>query len=82
MSSISRRTFVRGLAAGGALVGLHSIGLFAQGTRRPQEVLRGTSFDLSIGEAPMNFTGSTEDRASDQRIDSRARCCGGAKATP
>ncbi len=30
------------------------------GTRRPQEVLRGTSFDLSIGEAPMNFTGSTK----------------------
>ncbi len=71
MSSISRRTFVRGLAAGGALAlsgrsvsakadGLHSVGVraLAQEARRPQEVLRGTSFDLSIGEAPMNFTGS------------------------
>jgi FtsP/CotA-like multicopper oxidase with cupredoxin domain len=34
--------------------------LLAQGARRPQEVLRGTSFELSIGEAPMNFTGSTK----------------------
>jgi len=61
MSLVSRRTFVRGLAAGGALAGIGAWDLraIAQGARRPQEVLRGTSFDLSIGEAPMNFTGAT-----------------------
>ena len=59
---VSRRTFVKGLVTGGALVGAGALDLraLAQGTRRPQEVLRGTSFDLSIGEAPMNFTGSTK----------------------
>jgi FtsP/CotA-like multicopper oxidase with cupredoxin domain len=62
---VSRRTFVKGLVAGGAL-SLSRRSVFAaadalaQGTRRPQEVLRGTSFDLSIAEAPMNFTGSTK----------------------
>jgi FtsP/CotA-like multicopper oxidase with cupredoxin domain len=70
MSSISRRTFVKGLAAvGGLSLSRRSISAkadafdlraIAQSTRRPQEVLRGTSFDLSIGEAPMNFTGSTK----------------------
>lgn len=73
MSSISRRTFVRGLAAGGAFIlsrrsvsakadalGAFDLRAIAQGARHQQEVLRGTSFDLSIGEAPMNFTGSTK----------------------
>ena len=58
--SVSRRTFVKGLAAGGALAGLGAwdVRALAQGTSlNPQQVLRGTSFDLSIGEAPMNFTG-------------------------
>ena len=65
MSVVSRRTFVKGLAAGGALaLSRRSVSAKADGVpygqRRPQEVLRGTSFDLSIGEAPMNFTGSTK----------------------
>jgi FtsP/CotA-like multicopper oxidase with cupredoxin domain len=65
MDLVSRRTFVKGLVAGGAL-SLSRRSVFAeadalaQGARRPQEVLRGTSFDLSIGEAPMNFTSSTK----------------------
>ena len=65
MDLVSRRTFVKGLVAGGAL-SLSRRSVFAeadalaQGVRRPQEVLRGTSFDLSIAEAPMNFTGSTK----------------------
>jgi FtsP/CotA-like multicopper oxidase with cupredoxin domain len=64
MSVVSRRRFVRGLAAGGALaLSRRSISAkadaLAQGARLPQAVLRGTSFDLSIGETPMNFTGST-----------------------
>ena len=61
MSTVSRRTFVKGLAAGGALagVGAWDWSAFAQaGAHRAPEVLRGTSFDLSIGEAPVNFTGS------------------------
>src|SRR5262245_54503340 len=61
MSVVSRRTFVTGLAAGvaglGRVIPVSGAARF-QGPRRPQEVLRGTSFDLSIGEAPMNFTGS------------------------
>ena len=65
MRVVSRRTFVKGLVAGGAL-SLSRRSVFAeaealaQGARRPQDVLRGTSFDLSIGETPMNFTGSTK----------------------
>ena len=57
----SRRTFIRGLAAGGALAGFGTwdLAALAQGrSREPQQVLRGTSFDLSIGETPMDFTGS------------------------
>ena len=56
MFELSRRTFVKGLAL--PLLGGYSA--LAQSARRPQEVLAGTSFDLSIGEAPMNFTGSTK----------------------
>ena len=63
MDLVSRRTFVKGLVAGGVL-SLSRRSVFAealaQGARRPQDVLRGTSFDLSIAEAPMNFTGSTK----------------------
>jgi FtsP/CotA-like multicopper oxidase with cupredoxin domain len=61
MISVSRRTFVKGLVAGGALTGLGAWDLraLAQGqSRNPQQVLRGTSFELSIGETPMDFTGS------------------------
>jgi CopA family copper-resistance protein len=65
MSVVSRRTFVKGLAAGGALAGIGGGNSFlgvpsacAQSGPKPQ-VLRGTAFDLSIGEAPMNFTGAT-----------------------
>jgi FtsP/CotA-like multicopper oxidase with cupredoxin domain len=58
MSLVSRRTFVKGLAAGGALA-LADWRVFAQGrTRQAQSVLIGTEFDLAIGETPMNFTGA------------------------
>jgi CopA family copper-resistance protein len=70
MSVVSRRTFVKGLAICGTLalsrrsVSAKAGGLGAldpraltQPARRPQEILRGTTFELSIGEAPMNFTG-------------------------
>jgi len=55
----SRRRFVQGLAAGGAIAGL---GLWPRATWALQSaglptVLTGTEFDLRIGETPMNFTG-------------------------
>lgn len=58
---VSRRRFVQGLAAGGALAGL---GLWAKPSwalKSPgqTEVLAGTDFRLSIGETPVNFTGRT-----------------------
>ena len=57
----SRRTFVKGLAVGGAVAGL---GLWRPGVRaytggRQQPVLLdGSEFDLTIGETPMDFTGA------------------------
>lgn len=61
LSKPSRRRFVQGLAAGGAVA---SLGLWSKsgwalkGAGNPN-VLSGTEFDLVIGETPMNFTGRT-----------------------
>ena len=55
--SISRRTFVTGLAAGGALGALGQWPAFAQGSAPPPQVLRGTTFNLSIDELAVNMTG-------------------------
>ena len=57
----SRRHFMQGLAAGGAVAGF---GLWpkqgwAQKALGNGNVLSGTGFDLVIGETPMNFTGQT-----------------------
>ncbi len=57
---LSRRTFVKGLAAGGALTGL---GLWRPSAWASFDVGRpptlfGTEFDLTIGETLMNMTGS------------------------
>ena len=59
LSRPSRRRFVQGLAAGGAVAGLGwwpgtSWAQTAPGNRN---VLAGTDFELSIGETPVNFTG-------------------------
>jgi CopA family copper-resistance protein len=57
----SRRTFVKGLAIGGAAA---SLGLLRQpawaqtGRRRDFAALSGTEFDLRIGETEVNITGS------------------------
>jgi CopA family copper-resistance protein len=58
----TRRTFVKGLTAGGAVAGL---GLWRtpawaaqRANRQPTVELRGREFDLEIGETPVNFTGS------------------------
>ena len=56
-----RRTFVKGLAVGGAAMGLGlwRTSAFAQGnTASRWSDLSGTEFDLRIGETAMNFTGS------------------------
>lgn len=58
-SMTSRRTFIKGLAAGGVLAGL---GLWRQpvwALTSPGQptVLAGTQFDLTIDELPVNFTG-------------------------
>src|SRR5262245_59866844 len=59
----SRRTFVKGLAAGGVLAGL---GMWRMPARAQENrnaewaTLPGTDFDLRIGETPVNFTGSPQ----------------------
>jgi CopA family copper-resistance protein len=58
---VSRRTFVKGLATGGAIAGL---GVWPTPTsaqthgRTEWTTLTGTEFDLRIGETSMNFTGN------------------------
>jgi CopA family copper-resistance protein len=57
----SRRTFVKGLAIGGAAIslGLWRSPVSAQGIPPTSwATLTGSDFDLRIGETPMNFTGS------------------------
>ena len=59
--SLSRRRFVQGLAAGGALMGLGlDPRLSHAATRNPYagpETLSGTQFDLTYSPVPVNFTG-------------------------
>ena len=57
----SRRRFVQGLAAGGAVaaLGLWPRSSWAVRTQGVPNVLSGTEFDLTIGETPTNFTGVT-----------------------
>ncbi|MGF6399572.1 CopA family copper-resistance protein [Pseudomonas frederiksbergensis] len=59
-SNTSRRTFVKGLAAGGALAGLGLWRTPVWAVTSPGEpnVLAGTEFDLYIGETPVNITGT------------------------
>jgi CopA family copper-resistance protein len=55
---LPRRRFVQGLALGGvaAALGLRSSESFAQSAASRAE-LRGTHFDLTVGELPVDFTG-------------------------
>ena len=55
----SRRRFVQGLATGGAILGLGLLNrpAWALSTNVERQVLRGTEFDLTIGELAVNFTG-------------------------
>ncbi|MCF5710426.1 copper resistance system multicopper oxidase [Pseudomonas syringae] len=56
----SRRTFVKGLTAGGLLggLGLWRSPVWAAARSGEQLELSGTEFDLFIGETPVNFTGN------------------------
>lgn len=60
LTSLSRRRFVTGLAAGSALLGLRANLAYGQpvttGQQSPQ-VLSGNRFDLSVDYLPVNFTG-------------------------
>ncbi|MHC8309835.1 copper resistance system multicopper oxidase [Pseudomonas sp. GT1P32] len=59
-SKTSRRTFVKGLAAGGILggLGLWRTPVWAVSSPGLPSVLTGNEFDLFIGENPVNITGS------------------------
>ncbi|MET0778443.1 MAG: copper resistance system multicopper oxidase [Pseudomonas mandelii] len=59
-SNTTRRTFVKGLAAGGLLggLGLWRTPVWAITSPGEPQVLSGTDFDLSIGETPVNITGN------------------------
>ncbi|WP_338585752.1 copper resistance system multicopper oxidase [Pseudomonas sp. MAG733B] len=58
-SNTSRRTFVKGLAAGGLLggLGLWRPPVWAVNSPGQPQVLTGSDFELFIGETPVNFTG-------------------------
>ncbi len=57
--SIDRRSFVQGLAAGGATAAINWGGLpvFGETQSRPPDILTGTHFELAIDYLPVNFTG-------------------------
>ncbi|MBN3968277.1 copper oxidase [Pseudomonas sp. 43NM1] len=59
-SKTSRRTFVKGLTAGGILggLGLWHNPIWAARSLGETNVLSGTEFDLFIGETPVNITGN------------------------
>ena len=57
---ISRRRFVAGVAAGGALIGFGGLpSIVSAGSKQTLQtpILRGNQFDLNIGYHPVNFTG-------------------------
>lgn len=59
---MSRRRFVTGVAAGGALLGLglrSGLSIASPSNRLGPTILRGNEFDLNIGYQPVNFTGKS-----------------------
>lgn len=61
LSNTSRRTFVKGLVAGGLLggLGLWRTPVWALNSSGQLNELTGTDFELFIGETPVNFTGQS-----------------------
>ena len=71
----TRRTFVKGLALGGAAAGLGfwpPSAWASTDTGRPPTELTGTEFDLAVGETPMNVTGSPPVGLDRERLGPRA----------
>lgn len=63
LPSSSRRRFVRGLTAGGVMLGLSPLlqsvhAAQAAPTATGTQTLRGTEFNLEVSELPVNFTGA------------------------
>lgn len=60
-STVSRRRFVQGLAAGGVIAGLGAWAkpVWALASPGQATILSGTNFDLRIGQSAVNFTGAT-----------------------
>ena len=56
--NLSRRRFVQGIAAGGALAGLSPSALYAALQQQGPQTLTGNVFNLTIGEQLVNFTGA------------------------
>ncbi|MCW9088499.1 MAG: copper resistance system multicopper oxidase [Gammaproteobacteria bacterium] len=56
--SLSRRRFVQGFAAGGTLAGLSPSALYAALQQQGPQTLKGNTFNLTIGEQVVNFTGA------------------------
>ncbi len=56
---LSRRRFVQGIAASSALIGLSPSALYAALQQQGPQTLRGNTFNLTIGEQQVNFTGSS-----------------------
>lgn len=58
---LTRRRFVQGLAVGGAFasMGLGGSALAAAMKQKSSQTLRGTNFNLTIGEQTVNFTGAS-----------------------
>jgi FtsP/CotA-like multicopper oxidase with cupredoxin domain len=66
---VTRRTFVKGLAVGGAVAafGRWDLPAWAQPVRQAPAVLTGTEIDLAIGETPMNHRRTSRRRQSTAR---------------
>ena len=56
--NLSRRKFVTGIAAGGVVGALGASRIVRGASFNQAAVLRGTEFDLEIGELPVDFTGA------------------------
>jgi FtsP/CotA-like multicopper oxidase with cupredoxin domain len=58
--TLTRRRFVQGLAASGAVTSLGRLDAlaWAQPSKQPRVELRGPDIDLAIAETPMNITGA------------------------
>ncbi|WP_444904798.1 copper resistance system multicopper oxidase [Microbulbifer sp. CnH-101-E] len=57
LPQLTRRTFVTGIAASAALLGISDVRAREYHQAQPAQMLRGNRFDLNIGYTSVNFTG-------------------------